>query len=340
MTTQITRQARDQEILRLWNEEVLTLEEIGERFDISRERVRQLLVEMNGKQPEDVRKARAAKKKLMAAADAHDLLHQARAVIEQLHAQGYTKQECLVGVNALYPGHSRDTIELALKESGIVFSKAKVAPQFGDELLKAAVYFVVGKIHDFQMDEKGIATVVPQKMISEIAEHAESNAFPSIGIDIALRYIAGAIDALEGGAKISLSHQAYEKERSNIWTLEGWFGGADQYWPPTKQTVMKRLGNSYWDDAMLALGLTPSARRGRPRGNWKYSNADYEAAIRDYLGYCTAHKLNPTFDRFEQWVKIEKSSGRVRPSSMSVRNVFGGWIGALQSEGMPGSLAE
>lgn len=338
MMSNVTKDERNQEILRLWNEEVLTLEEIGERFGLTRERVRQLLVQLGGKDPRLVRKARAAKKKLLAAADAHDLLSQARSVIEQFHAQGYTKQECAVAVKALFPGHPQEIVELALKETGLVFSIGKVSPQFGDELLKAAVYFVVGKINDLQLDEAGIARVVPPKMISEIAAHANENPFPSIGSDIALRYIAGAIEALESGATISLSHQAYEKERTRIWALEGWFGGAEQYWPPTKQTVMKRLGDSYWDDAMLALGLTLSARRGRARGNWKYSNADYEAAVRDYLSYCKVHKLNPTFDRFEQWVKLEKASGRQRPSSMSVRNVYGGWIPALQSMGMPGSL--
>ena len=65
MMSHMTKDERNQEILRLWNEEVLTLEEIGERFGLTRERVRQLLVQHGGKDPRLVRKARAAKKRLL-----------------------------------------------------------------------------------------------------------------------------------------------------------------------------------------------------------------------------------------------------------------------------------
>lgn len=276
----------------------------------------------------------------MEAADAHELLSRARSTIERLHRDGCTKHECALAVNAVFPGYTPETIDLALKETQLVFSQAKVAPQFSDEVLRAAVYFVVGRINDFQVTQHEIVELVPLRMLTEIAEHVEYQPFPSIGTDIALRFVAGTISALESGNEVSLSHQAYEGERSKIWALEGWSGGADPYWPPTKQTIMKRLGNSYWDDAMVSLGLIPSARRGRPRGTLKYSTADYEAAVRDYLGYCQAHSTNPTVEGFEQWVQLEKAAGRQRPSSMSVRNVFGGWISAVQSGGKPGSLSK
>lgn len=339
MNIQLEKQQRDQEILRLWNEEALTYEEIGARFGVTRERARQIIRQKGGKAASSVRKNRHEKKIEAAEADVQELYQRAASVIEKLYLDGRTKAETASVIRGVFPGYADEVVDEALRVSGFVFAQAKQAPQFSDDLVRAAVYFVLGEINDFDANAETIASVVPLDMVKDLVEHAEFEPFPSRGTDLVLRRIAGAIEAIESGAELSLSHQAYEKTRIMVWSAEGWAGGAGTYWPPTKQTVMKRLGDSYWEDAMLALGLKPSARRGRPRGLVKYTVADYEAAVRDYLGYCSAYKLNPTFERFEAWVAQEKVAGRGRPSSVSVRNAFGSWISALQSKGLPGALS-
>lgn len=324
------RKLRDEEILRYWNEEALTLEAIAEKFGLTRERVRQIVDGAGGKSAKQVRLERKRQAYYEAQAKAQDFLEHARPVIDALHGASKTRLETVTALGALYPDVDSDTIEEALKLTKRRFTQAPITPGFSEHLIRAAVYFVVAEIHGFEASKVDTATLIPTEMLADVVAHSETEGFPGIGTDTVLQKIAGTIEQLNSGLEMSLAHESYEEIRLGIWSEEGWFGTKNRYWPPTKQTVMKRLGDSYWDDAMQALGFVTSPRRGRPRGHLKYTQHDYEAAVGDFLAFCKESGRKDTFQNFETWLATEKLRGKTRPSSVAVRNVFGGWIAAVQ----------
>jgi|TARA_R110002110_G_scaffold1339_4_gene5597 DNA-directed RNA polymerase sigma subunit (sigma70/sigma32) len=48
---------RDEEILRLWKEELMTLSAIGKKYGLTRERVRQIVAKQRAKNVSDIRTA-------------------------------------------------------------------------------------------------------------------------------------------------------------------------------------------------------------------------------------------------------------------------------------------
>lgn len=324
------RKLRDEEILRYWNEDGLTLEAIGEKFDLTRERVRQIVEGAGGKSAKQARIERKRQAVLEAEENAQEFLASTHSLIDVLYELGRTREETLLALSAMNPEVEVDTIEDALRLTKLRFAQAPVTPSFSENLIRAAVYFVVAQIHGFEADRDTTLRLVPREMMADLMGHTETEGFPSISTDTILRAIAGTIEQLNAGLELSLAHEAYEEIRAGIWSEEGWSGAKNRYWPPTKQTVMKRLGDSYWDDAMQVMGFVVSPRRGRPRGHLKYTEFDYEAAMRDFLAHCAASSEKDTFQNFEDWLVAEKQRGRTRPSGVSVRNKFGGWISAVQ----------
>lgn len=144
---------------------------------------------------------------------------------------------------------------------------------------------------------------------------------------------------VDSGEDIHLAHKDFEQVREdfiNEHDIES--GKGAMIWPVTRQTVMKRLGSGSWTDALAAMGVKSSIRGGRPKGQLIFSAADYAASIRDYLAFAQVSGKNVTFSGYEQWVVSEKASHRLRPSGASVRNIFGGWLPAVQSEGNPAKV--
>lgn len=98
-------------------------------------------------------------------------------------------------------------------------------------------------------------------------------------------------------------------------------------WPPTSQTLMKRLGNGSWSTAMTSLGLTTNS--GRTRGTGSFSDDDYRSAVAEFLDAAAdGDNRSVTSDSFAQytaWAKERTAAGAKRPSGAAVRQHFGGW---------------
>lgn len=98
-------------------------------------------------------------------------------------------------------------------------------------------------------------------------------------------------------------------------------------WPPTSQTLMKRLGNGSWAAAMAALGLT--ANSGRSRGSGSFSADDYRDAIVRFLSAAAdvadTTVTSDSFAQYTTWAKAQTASGTKRPSGAAIRQHFGSW---------------
>lgn len=101
-------------------------------------------------------------------------------------------------------------------------------------------------------------------------------------------------------------------------------------WPPTSQTLMKRLGNGSWSTAMTSLGLTTNS--GRARGAGSFSVDDYRCAVAGFLdAVADIDNRSVTSDSFAQytaWAKERSAAGAKRPSGAAVRQHFGSWEAA------------
>ena len=314
----------------MWEKEGLTLEEIGSRFGLTRERARQILKSLGAAASPAIREKRRVAKASKERDQARSLLVEAIGVLKALYDQGATKQHAIDLLATLYSDYDRATVQAAVDGSKLRFHQAAVAPRFSDEFIKAAVHWILAKQNNLIASNEDTARHIGHELLGEVIEHFEEGLMPSGSLETILREIAGTRVALAAGMELSMSHSSYEATRLEVWAKEGWAGSAEPYWPPTKQTAMKRLGNGYWVDAMTAIGLKPSDRKGRSRGLLLYTEADYQAAMKDYYRDCQTASIDPTHSRYDSWAKKEKEAGRTRPSGMSLRNFFGSWITAIQ----------
>lgn len=101
-------------------------------------------------------------------------------------------------------------------------------------------------------------------------------------------------------------------------------------WPPTSQTVMKRLGAGAWADALSAIGLTPDTR-GRPRGLLAFTADQYQDALAKFSTFAEQTGQPATYEAYGEWVDQEERAGRHWPAPASVRLRFGSWIKAKRS---------
>lgn len=106
-------------------------------------------------------------------------------------------------------------------------------------------------------------------------------------------------------------------------------------WPPTSQTVMKRLGGGSWAAAMASLELV--ANTGRARGAGTFGDDDYRRAIVEFLT-AAADDDDPSvtstsFAAYSAWAKGRQAAGARHPSGAAVRQHFGGWDAAKSSVG-------
>lgn len=101
-------------------------------------------------------------------------------------------------------------------------------------------------------------------------------------------------------------------------------------WPPTSQTLMKRLGDGSWAAAMAALGLTTNS--GRSRGSGAFSADDYRDAIVQFLSSAMDDAddtvTSDSFAQYTAWARSETANGARRPSGAAMRQHFGSWEAA------------
>jgi hypothetical protein len=326
----MNRIERDIEIVRLWEEEALSLQEIGSRFGITRERTRQILRHFGASEANAIRENRKVEKKKLEDLRVKEILENSITVIKALYDSGATKTHAINMLAILFGEYDKGEILLAVEKSKLRFQQATVSPKFSDEFVLAGVHWVLGVRNDVLAGREETVALIEEDLLTEFLAHGEEGLLPAIPIEEILRRVVGARIEIGSSAPLSLSHAAYEETRITVWDSEGWAGSIEAYWPPTKQTVMKRLGGGYWNDAMDAIGIAASVRKGRPRGLLLYSESDYHRAIRDYYWHRVDLGLSPTHLAYTDWVKGEQHAGDKRPSAISVRNFFGNWTRAIQ----------
>lgn len=201
--------------------------------------------------------------------------------------------------------------------------------QFQLAELKAAVWFIVAKQNYYSVQSHLYSVETPSAEFLEIQtgiQHIlKSQKSQKQNIREILVFTKAGMRLIKDQPWIRLTTGQYEQVRLENQVLYGSKSSElPAIWPPSAQTVSKVLGQGTWNNAMQVLGI--SINKGKPVGFGKYSEADFNRAITDFVLICGRNSTYPSNNLYEEW---RANSSWEYPSLGAIRNHFGSWVKAL-----------
>jgi uncharacterized protein (DUF433 family) len=317
--------ARDDRIVERYREGE-TMQVIADDVGVSRARIQQILAARGEVVAAalDIRKRRRADRR---STEAEEFWGQHGATVEALANQGRSKQQILDRFALLFPELEQAIIQAALDRCGITFSKP--GPRhFSDPALELGVWYVLAVHLQIAADRGAALASMDFEEASALCAALRQRGFSR---DEVAETLAVAIEARELAATTacSLSKAKYDQLRTPTANSQRDTRGLHP-WPPDSQTVMKRLGNGYWTEAMVRIGLVPN-EGGRSKGLLMFSEESYPSALEKYVNDRRAAGATTSFDDYDAWRRREYRDGRTWPSGVAIRNRFGSWSSAMRS---------
>lgn len=196
---------------------------------------------------------------------------------------------------------------------------------YSAEVIAAGVHYLYALSHDLPAGED---SQVPSRTRTEVSDVLRRQGASAPEIARVLQLIGAGMTAVSQGTARTFTKDAYDAARDRaVAGLEHFGDAGHRLWPPTSQTVRKRLGSNYWNEALGALGY-PVSGRGRARGAARYSPDDFVAAVADFLADAARTGSSTSFVAYEAWNRDQREESRMRPSGAAVRSHFGGWQAA------------
>jgi hypothetical protein len=306
-----------------------TMQAIADDVGVSRARIQQILA-ARGEVVATALEARKRRRVDKRSTEAEKFWRQHGTTVEALANQGQSKQQILDRFTLLFPELEQVTIQIALDRSGITFSKPTDPRHFPDAALELGVWYVLGLHLQLEPDRGAALASMDFEEASELREALGQRGF---SCDQIAEILAVAIEARELAATTarSLSKAKYDQLRTRTVASRRDDQGLHP-WPADSQTVIKRLGNGYWSEAMVTIGLVPN-ERGRSRGLLMFSEDSYPRALEKYVNDRRAAGATTSFDDYDVWRRREYRDGRTWPSGIAIRNRFGSWSSAMRSTG-------
>jgi len=310
-----------------------TLEQIGSRYELTRERVRQILKQTGGASADDARERRREIRSDLLGEAVSDFLGDFGETVRVLAASGRSRSEVEERFKVLVPSVSSAVVRDGIDSLGVVFNVDVQDLNFSDTVVAEALWFTAGR--EMQLEPAPLAALASPQFDNsrELSKALRSEGLTAEQIADVIAVGAAAKAAATDGSLTPLSKKAYDQSRLAVlvdFRLSSRKGKTP--WPPTSQTVMKRLGGGYWSDALAAVGLT-AGDGGRARGLLVFAEGDYESAVSDYLAHVSVTGQSDTFAGYGAWVEDEERAGRRRPSSAAVRLRFINWTNAKRKHG-------
>lgn len=319
---------RDREIRAAWEVEFLTLQEIGDRHGITRERVRQILNRMKALSPAQQRELKVESENAYLATLGTAFEKSAY----ELAKGSASREELLQALQRRFLDLTRIQVEQMLRATGLTVTKQRVSTdRFSDGQLRLAVYLCFGLQYELALANRDYSGFASSDIRVDLEALSRAEVFPAIvSVDLALSAIGFFFSKLEEGGLDPFTHMSYEKVRKKIWVANEWDQGARvSRWPPTHQTVARRLGGGFWSDATDALGFPSSERSGRSRGG-AASDPDWVwDVLARFVRHCKEKKHRPSVSNFDSWRKSNGQSESKMPSSATIRKVVGSWSAAI-----------
>ncbi|MBO1336325.1 sigma factor-like helix-turn-helix DNA-binding protein [Streptomyces sp. VRA16 Mangrove soil] len=335
-------QERNQAMADLY-EQGRTLQEIGEQFGVTRERVRQILVHLGtAVTAVEARGARREARAEELSVQVKEFLEVHRAAIVAMSEGGAKRSDVEARYALLFPEIPAAVVREAVTEAGVLFDVDVQEFAFAQCAIEAAVWYVLARdlglaadraraVHEMDLDEmEGVGSLLLREGVA-----AETVA-DILGLAHAARTKVS--DGAVAGEEFGIAKARYDTWRESVLDELGMESSKGSTpWPPTSQTVMKRLGGGAWAQAQRALGLTPD-RRGRPPGGLVYEPQDYPAALRDFLSDAARAGTPTTYQAYEIWVRTQDRAGHRRPAPASIRLYYKSWTTAKRAATADGTV--
>ncbi len=309
-----------------------TLQEIGDQYGVTRERARQIISRRSDAvSASTARNARREARAEELTSQVGEFLAAHQEGIVKLAGEGVSRSDVESRFALLYPEVSAAVVREAIAEAKVLFDADVQEFAFSLMAIQGAVWYALARERGLDADRLGAAQKMDLDELEEtgqvlLREGVESDAVAEI-----LGLIHAAQELVRSGAQVGISAARYNARRESVLEELGMESSkGTRPWPPTSQTVMKRLGGGSWAKAQIALGLTPDSR-GRPEGPLLFEPQDYPAAVADFLRDAQSVGGPSTFERYASWVEAEERSGRRRPSAPSVRLYYRGWTSAKRA---------
>ena len=275
-------QQRNDEMARLHVHEGWTYEAIGKRFGISRERVRQILQRADAVDQKRTRALRLEKRTLAIHASQAEFDERAGTGIRALLIEGAAPGEIARRLSILGPTVSEEQVRSFADRHHVPMPKAQAA-HFADPVLRIAVLAAVAATAGLRpdpIDALRMGSVELALLVEACASVTEMEEAAAL-----------ACRARRNRDALTISQTGYSRWR-DAW-LDRFPKSGLYPWPVTSQTIMKRLGGGFWNDALRDVGLGLSAR-GRSRGRVIYTgDDDYEDTMAAFVADAVDAGMRP-----------------------------------------------
>ncbi|MEV7690667.1 hypothetical protein [Streptomyces bungoensis] len=308
----------------------VTLAEIGRTYGISSERVRQVLQSMGEVTADESREARRRAREADLNEKVGEFLTLYRTTIEGLAAAGTPRSEVEERFHLVHPEVPAAVVRQSIMASSVLFDVDYQEFNFPVSAVESALWYALARELDLKADR---ATAIEDLDLTEAREVSDALRGEQLAPETVATVLCMVSSAREYARKtpVGLSAQRYNRQRVAILRelgLKSRQGAAP--WPPTSQTVMKRLGAGSWADAQLSIGLNPD-KRGRPRGLLVFREEDYELSVKKFIEYAAETGQSATFAAYGAWVEAEERAGRRWPSAPSIRFHYRSWMAAKRA---------
>ncbi len=305
-----------------------SMQELATKYGLSRQRVHQIIRRLGGAEAEAARAVRRGLRDEQQSARVQAFLDQYQDVIVELATSGCARAEIEGRFSLLVSDSPASVVRDSLTKADVIFDVNIQEYAFPTVAIESAVWYVLARSLNLKADLISALRRIDLAEAQEVAAVLDQQGLSAGTRAEILMLVAAARAYIIDNPAVTITKQRYDEVRRDILRALGLVSAQGVMpWPPTSQTVMKRLGSGYWAEALRYLGLTPSSR-GRERGLLRFSEDDYAKAVVDFLAQAAVTGQATTFETFRDWIDSEERAGRRRPSPPSIRLRYVTWNNA------------
>lgn len=314
-----------------------TYRQIARELGISPQRVAQIVNRSGQVAATDSSRARRAERDARARASTEEFVARYGDAVRALAAAGEPRAAVEARIHALLPDATTGFVKAAISACGHVFDVRVQESAFPSSVIASAVWYAIAIDRSLEADPVAALTELDVDETAELATALNLLGVSASKVASIITLASNARTQAEAPTGVSMTKARYDELRSAALDDLGLTSGRGATpWPPTSQTVMKRLGEGRWSTAMTSIGVQ-HGDRGRTPGLIRFEENDYADALSDFLAETTTTGVPATYAGFEAFVEREARAGRRRPSGPSVRLFYGSWNSAKRAAGATGA---
>lgn len=190
---------------------------------------------------------------------------------------------------------------------------------------KLSMLYVIGKHHEIEPDYQLALGQVPSDEAAQLRLLTTADCPPRRFAEV-LAVIETTKLAIRARAVTTLSVTDYTATAELLCrSLRGYVSDIDDLWPAPARTLVRRLGDGWWEQALGTVGLTLRTATDR------FGDRSFHRALRNYAVECSELHYPLTLELYDRWVTVQASRRFDRPSAVEMMSHHGGWLEALET---------